>query len=250
MKNLIFSLYIILFTGISILFSSCESDSENSSNEDTNKEVIPVPIQEFFFSGMLDNEEYNLRSEIYALSDVHIAPVDEHTIDFGGFGMKRITPNENLPEIEHCLGRYAFGVLPNIYNGKRLNVSGAKMYFTNVELNECSIENERKGLETFFKSENFTFRSSLNDDSYNSISFFFFPPNKEGIPEEDNDFYKSEGENSEGTFTITSVKKEGSNAYILEGTISCKMYSHLNPSEFKLLKDGKFRIKTEILFNK
>ncbi|SHI32582.1 hypothetical protein [Aquimarina spongiae] len=235
MKNPTTSYVSIAYSMLILLLFSCSSDN----TVDEGPEEEPVPIQEFFFQGTLGEEEFNMKSELYA-SGV-IPPIDDYTFDFGGFGIQKRPRNINGEEVEFCSGSYAFGLFPVI--GSDANIVSAKLFIRNIDLDQCSIENERLGLEDAFANQDFTFAEAVGDDRFNQVTFFFFLPDVPGVPENEQDFYRSNEENSNSTFKITNVTREEPNSFAIEGIFSCRMYSHLDETKFKDITDGKFKVR-------
>jgi len=219
-----------------MIFSSCE-ESESLSEGDSSSDEDPVPIQEFFFQGTLGDEAFNFKSEQYDISTINV-PVDDYIFEFGGSKIDRVMGTINSEPVEYCYGDYAFGITPTM--GTSANISHGKMYIRDVFLNQCSIENEILNLESAFDANNFVYTQFLGDDANNRVEFFYYPP---GVFNDQYDFYFSINENTNSTFMINSVIKEESGVYILEGSFTCRMYSRLDATNFKDLKDGKFRIR-------
>ena len=140
LKNLQYLIFLLL------IFESCSSD--NDVNETTLEEENPIPLQEFYFEGKLGGQEFSMRSEIYE-SGIE-APIDDYTFDYGGFGIKRAPGTIDGEEVELCYGSYAFGLFPYVSPVEN-NIISAKLFIRNIRLGECSIENERLGLEDAFK---------------------------------------------------------------------------------------------------
>lgn len=232
MKRNIISNYYLLYLTSFLLLTSCGSD-----NEQENSIPDPVLLEEYYFKGILGNEPFNLNMEIYDYPLTN--SVDKYTIDMGGFDLDRIEGSLNGQDVEYCYGRYAFGIIPNY--GLDQNIPSARLYFTRIDLDICSLENEILSLEEAFNNIQFVYSNSISDYSENKIIFAYYPLSNEI---ENGDHYFSYGENTDATFEITSVtKEEDPNYFILEGNFSCKMYSHLDNTQYLNLEDGKFRIR-------
>ncbi|MEW7291047.1 hypothetical protein [Aquimarina sp. 2304DJ70-9] len=239
MKNKILSLPLFLLAGLLVMLSSCDSDSDTVQNP---VPTSPVLLDEFFFTGTLGDDAFDIRFQSYDAT-IGNPPNDDHTIDFGGGGINRVPRTGE--DIEYCYGSYAFGVLPDNTQSPVPNVDGAKLFIYEIALGQCSTANENETLESFFNRDSFVYSEGVSDRTLSRITFSLFPPEVAGVPAEEQDFYTSAGENTNATFAITSVEEEDENTYILEGTFACTMYSHLDDTNSKALTNGKFRIKVK-----
>ncbi len=237
MKNRILSFPFLVLAGLMLILSSCDSDSDAVQNP---VPTSPVLLDEFFFTGTLGDEPFDIRFELFEFNIV-TPPVDDHTIDFGGGGINRV-PRVG-EDIEDCYGSYAFGVLPDNTQSPVPNVDGAKLFIYEIPLGQCSTANENETLESFFNGGSFVYSEGVSDRTFSRITFSLFPPEVAGVPIEEQDFYTSAGENTNATFAITLVEEEDESTYIVEGTFACTMYSHLDNTNSKALTNGKFRMK-------
>lgn len=224
-----------------LLFQSCSKDDGGDS--DTTSEEVPEPIEEYFFRGTLGDEVLDITSAKYDSSVLNPPLLDSYIIEYGGGGTDSFL---NSQDIEHCFGDYSLGIRPTI--GPDANLPTAKIYFRDIYLGPCSIENEKLGIEAAFDENEFVYTEFLGDETEKRLSLYYYPPNVESIPINELDFYFSIGENSNSEFEITSITEESSDIYIIEGNFACRMYSHLDDTKFKDLKDGTFRIRIKTNF--
>ncbi|GAA4277262.1 hypothetical protein GCM10022259_19860 [Aquimarina mytili] len=221
------------------MLSSCGSDSDDPQAP---LPVNPVLLDQFFFTGTLGDEAFDIRFQSYDPT-IGTPPNDDHTIDFGGGGINRVPRTGE--DTEDCFGSYAFGVLPDNTQSPVPNVDGAKLFIYEMPLGLCSTANENETLESFFDSNDFVYSEGVSDKTFRRITFSLFPPKVAGVADEEQDFYTSAGENTDASFKITSVEEEDQSTYIVEGTFACTMYSHLDDTKSKALTNGKFRIKVK-----
>lgn len=220
----IFSLLALVF------FTSCDSTSDSDTTDDGE----PVLVENYYFKGQIDGEVLLLEKNIYASTLDN--DQDEHSIDYGG--SQTDADDINNPDNELCYGRYAFGLLFYNWQENPNGYDAAKMYLSSIPVGECTVENELNAMTDFFALNHYTY-DIFSEYPLNNVAFDFFPVE---FPNGENYYSSRFGANTDASFSITSVV-EANGFFILQGTFSCKLYSFIDDSEYKVLENGEFKIK-------
>lgn len=226
-QNLKSIVLVFIITIYSISFTSCDpSDGESPTDLETQL------IEEYYFKGTLDNEEFILEKKVYN-SHTETTNNIPYSIDFGGSQ----TEDNIDDDIENCKGIYACGIL--VYQSNAYD--HMKMYFYNTPVGACTLDNEIIAMEDYLERDDYSYRNFYDFDTVvlNEVGFEYYPPNSSPF-----DYYSSRfGDNTNATFAISSYTEESIGIYVVEGTFSCKLYNFEDNTQFKELQDGKFKIK-------
>lgn len=236
---------------LSTFFISCSSGSNNELPEDNtekleeeNKKITDSPNDktkiDYFFKGKTDSKPFNLE-EIFAKTEIpgfegigEYERISELSIEYGGTRTFDYDPND---EIDSCYGNFATGLLHDEVDSKTPQF---KFFFKNIHVGSCfSITDEELAIETFFKSEKFTFEKRPD----NSKNTFYLLYTLNGISYESRyDGREGISDNSNANFEITSVKKTAIGHYDITGKINCTLYDFDNTSNTIELTEGEFKL--------
>ncbi|WP_420574719.1 hypothetical protein [Kordia sp.] len=222
------ALSIILVTITLFLVASCESSDDSNNNTPE-----PILLENYFFKGSLDNEVMNIENRIY--DDFELST--RNRLDFG----PSQTDDDQDPGSGYCYSLYACGIFPSAGVSAEDRPDSAKIYFTWIPVGDCTLANELTALRNFLELPNFEyaiFPESVNIP--NVVGLDFFP--KE-FPNGETYFSSRFGDNTDASFQITAVEEIETGVFIVEGTLSCKLYKQNDDSEFKVLENGEFKIK-------
>ncbi len=223
----------VLIPIIALILCTACSSSDSSDNSDDN----PQPIEQYYFKGLLDGEELLLQKNIYESPGLNDPA--EHSIDHGG-SLIYYEENPLEPETGTCETRFACGLVFYDFEENPNQLDEAKMYLSKIPLSQCTSENETVAMDNFFNLDSYTYARFPENTALNNVALDFFPVEFEN---QENYFSSRFGDNSNATFNITSSTEIEDGIYSVEGTFSCKLYGFTNPTEFKELVDGEFKIK-------
>lgn len=218
---------------IAITLFSCYSDEES---------VTPTPepqlLEEYYFKGTLDGEPLNIERKIYNVSDYN--PGNSYSIDYGGSQTNDI---EVIGEegTGFCYGHYACGIGHYDWQPNYDQFDTAKMYFTRIPVGDCSLENELTTMRDFLELPNYEYQNFYAGQSLitNSVALDFFPAGSANL----STYYSSRfGDNTDATYSITSVEEVETGKFIVKGSFSCKLYKFNDDTDFKTLENGQFNI--------
>lgn len=225
---------VFFFAFIAIALTSCDSDKESISEIRE-----PKLIDNYYFKGDLDGEQLNMEVKIY---DLFVDSDDDpnYNIDFGG---SQTHDREVFGEsgTGFCYGRYAYGLGFYESHENYNKFDTAKMYFSRLPVGECTLENELTAMRDFFETKNHEYER-LGDKIKNAAALDFFPAGTKN----QQIYYSSRlGDNTDASFEITSTEEIENGTFVVEGKFSCKLYrsNDTDDTDYKELKDGKFRMK-------
>ncbi len=226
-QNLKSILLFLIITISSILFTSC-----NSNDGEVFTVLEPQLIEDYYFRGTLDNEEFTLERKVY---NSYIETTDNipYSTDFGGSQTLDYVDDG----IDNCRGIYSCGINVNQSNA----YDHMKMYFYNTPVGACTLENEIISMENYLELGNYSYRDffDFNNVVFNEVGFEYYPPNSSP-----SNYYSSRfGDNTNATFEISTFTEESRGVYFVEGTFSCKLYNSDDNTQFKELQNGEFKIK-------
>ena len=179
----------------------------------------------------MDGQELNLEKEFYDYypTNSNLIP---YSIDYGGSQTFDLIDDGT----DACRSTYACGIV--VYQSNEYDQ--AKMYFSDIPVDNCNLQNEFVTLNSFLELNDYTYDQYIdfNDTLINTVALDYFPANSTPF-----DYYSSRfGDNSDADFQIISVTEESIGIYIVEGTFTCKLYSFEDTSFFKQLDNGEFKI--------
>ncbi|WP_243472480.1 hypothetical protein [Winogradskyella sp. MH6] len=222
---------------ISILTLTILNSCNSSDNNDDSGEVSQQPIEQYYIKGLLDGEELLLEKNIYESPELN-NPY-EHSIDYGGSQIY-YEENPDTPETGTCQTRFACGFAFYDFQENPEQLDEAKMYFSKIPLSLCNSENETISMENFFNLDTYTYARFPENIVLNNVALDFFP-----VEFDSNENYYSSrfGDNNNASFDIISATEIEDGIYSVEGTFNCKLYGFNDPTEFKELINGEFKIK-------
>ncbi|MEW7277278.1 hypothetical protein ABW636_01620 [Aquimarina sp. 2201CG1-2-11] len=226
--------YLLFYSFMSILFVSCDSNEDEQVETD-----LPEPklIDNYYFKGDLDGDALDMEIKFYDISSEDNQNL--LSLDFGGSQTSDIEVLGE-PGTGFCYGNYACGLVQ--YDGILYDetLDTAKLYFWDLPVGECALENELAVMKEFLENKTPAYRV-FGNGTKSSFSFEFFP--KE-TSENQECYYSSRfGDNTDATITISSVEEVDKGVYIVEGRFSCKLYKLNDSAVFKQLEGGQFRVK-------
>jgi len=225
-KTVLFSIFTLM------VFTAC-----NSNDGDDVKEREPLLIENHYFRGTLNGQEWSIERNLY--DTYPLINRNYITIDFGG---SKTDDSGFLGEQDtgFCYGRYACGLVLSDSTDNPDQLDSAKMYFKTIPIGDCTLENELISMKIFLERNNYEYGTFPEKLLLNTVALDFFPGNIEN----ERIYYSSRfGDNTDASFKITSVSELENGLFEVEGNFNCKLYSNNDETDFKELKNGTFKIK-------